>query len=80
VIIEGARSNFATASSLWRTPPLVFWLSTFATANLRLDPQLSTFLRHRNAKPFFFLFLDDDPWCDHHHEAVRLTSDRDVAE
>ena len=34
----------------------------------------------RDAQPFFFLFLNDDAWRDHHHEAVGFAADGDVSE
>src|SRR3954463_6854645 len=37
-------------------------------------------LWRRNTEPFFFLFLDDDAWGDHHHEAVGFAADGDVLE
>jgi hypothetical protein len=36
-------------------------------------------LRHLNAEALFFLFLDDDAWRDHHHEAFGGPADRDVS-
>ena len=31
-------------------------------------------------EPLFFLFLDDDPRRDHHHQALRFAADADVLE
>ena len=33
-----------------------------------------------NAQSLFFLFLDDDPRRDHHHQALRFAADADVLE
>lgn len=37
-------------------------------------------LRRGDAELFLFLLRDDDPWSDHHHEALRLATDAGVLE